>query len=169
MSERPVYGRDVKSNIIFDALSPGLLIYQYKNYNPLPPVAVNGQATSVITTPTTLSTLVVPAQNYPYRIKRLLVDMVPPPSTTPATNQPYNYVALQVSYGGSNILLYQRYLYGGSPFNDQVYASGEDSLAIIPPNATVTLSLIVTANATYTAFNVEVFMDTIPLVEPANG
>lgn len=169
MSARPVFGRDVKQNVIFDALAPGVYIYQYKNYYELPPVAISGQATSVATTPTTLTTATIPAQQFPYRIKRLLVDMIPPPSTTPATNQPYNLVQLVISYGSTNQLLYQRYVYGGSPFNDQVYAGGEDSIAIIPPNATVTVSLVITSNATYTSYSAVIYMDTLPPVETANG
>ena len=169
MSERPVLGRDVKSNVIFDALAPGLLIYQYKDYTPLPPVPISGQASGVLTTPTTLATQTIPPQQTPFRVKRITADVIPPPSTTPATNQPYNLIQLIASYGSTNVLLYQRYVYGGSPFNDQVYASGEDSIAILPPNATVTLQLVVTANATYTSFNAVVYLDTLPPIETVNG
>ena len=169
MSSRPVFGRDVKTNLLFDALLPYVYVPQYKNYYPLPPANVSGQASSVITTPTQIASVTLPAQQLPYRVKRLLVDMIPPPGTTPATNQPYNLVQIVLSYGNTNVLLYQRYTYGGSPFNDQVYASGEDSLAIVPPNATATISLVVTANATYTSFNVTIYFDTLPPIEPANG
>ncbi len=172
MSQVPTNEAGLRTSAIIDGTGPiPFYVKNYKNYvtPPFTPIIVlQGQTTSVITSPTALASFTLPSTNPPQflRVKKMIISSVPPSSATQSLPQVANSIAIQIQpQGGTPTIVYNALAPVNQPFYESEDMGGEDAFYTLVTNATTTISLVVSAAATYTSFSVVVITETAPLVE----
>ena len=162
MSQPGPSDKEIRIQYKLSGTGASFYIRDFKEYvvPPITPIIiVNGQATGTSAS----FSYTLPAQQNFLRIKKLLVDLVPPPGYSPTEPNTYGVVSVSVNLGLGPITIYNRYVNPSTAFNDQVSLDGEDAIFQIQPNATAVITVSISNVATYTATNVELITESSPL------
>lgn len=170
MSANPPSDSTAREDYILDGSILGqFAIRNYKNYvaAPLAPMVVLFGQANTVGSNITVAQVTLPANQIgPWRLKGIHVVQIPPPGVSVTAPNIYNYIQITIQQSGQ-----PAFTVFAEPTNptvswtrDRQY-TGEDALYQLIPNATTVITMIVTNQATYTAFNANLVFDGPLIVE----